>query len=239
VPIDLPRSVLYPLSVIYIAGSAAVAGYDRVIAPPVRITWTAARLGKELPRGLLIALLGGLPSGLLFGYLRGWVNGLIGGLMFGLILAFLILLQDRLRVLRRHESIDGTSLSALQVALVSSRFGLPFGLVVGATYGVVAALHFGWPVGLGQGTIIAFAFSIFSGLYLWLAIGGRAYLQHAVLRALLVRQGVLPWRIRRFLDDMVRSTLLRRESGGYSFLHDLLLAYLAAEPRGRAGGNDE
>ena len=63
-------------------------------------------------------------------------------------------------------------------------------------------------------------------------------MQHYVVRALLVRAKVAPWRYDQFLDAMVQRLLLRRSGSAYLFVHRLLRDYLA-EPdpdRVRAAG---
>jgi hypothetical protein len=51
---------------------------------------------------------------------------------------------------------------------------------------------------------------------------GSAYVQHYLLRALLVRCGYGPWRYVRFLDYATSRHLLRRVGGAYEFIHPLL-----------------
>jgi hypothetical protein len=51
---------------------------------------------------------------------------------------------------------------------------------------------------------------------------GSAYVQHYLLRALLVRCGYAPWRYVRFLDYTTRRHLLRRVGGADEFIHPLL-----------------
>lgn len=65
---------------------------------------------------------------------------------------------------------------------------------------------------------------------LW--VGGRAVLQHLVLRLLLVRGGAAPWGYVSFLDEATDRLFLRRVGGGYVFVHRLLLEYLADNATG-------
>ena len=120
-------------------------------------------------------------------------------------------------------------MSGRQLLTIASRYGIPFGAVVGTVYGSVAAAFFGPLVGVLQGTDVAAAFSDCGTYFLWLAIGGRSYLQHLTLRAALARQQKLPWRLTSFLDTMVASTVLRRHGAGYAFNHHLLHAHLLGE----------
>jgi hypothetical protein len=62
-------------------------------------------------------------------------------------------------------------------------------------------------------------------ILLW--AGGKASLQHLVLRRLLVRNKAAPWRYVEFLDEATDRLLLRKVGGGYVFVHRLLLDYFA------------
>lgn len=65
------------------------------------------------------------------------------------------------------------------------------------------------------------------GLTAGLYCGGRAYLQHFVLRFLLWQARSLPFDYPRFLDYAAERILLRKVGGGYIFIHRLLLEYFA------------
>jgi hypothetical protein len=58
-------------------------------------------------------------------------------------------------------------------------------------------------------------------------MGVLAGLRHLLLRALLARAGLLPWRTVSFLDEATHCILLYRDGGGYGFIHRLLLDYFA------------
>jgi hypothetical protein len=70
-------------------------------------------------------------------------------------------------------------------------------------------------VGLG-GTIVG-----------WLRNGGRANLQHLVLRLILWRNDLAHLRYVRFLDYAAERIFLRKVGGGYIFVHRLLQDYFA------------
>ncbi|HEY0768783.1 MAG TPA: TIR domain-containing protein [Sphingobacteriaceae bacterium] len=61
-----------------------------------------------------------------------------------------------------------------------------------------------------------------------LLYGGRACIQHAVLRVLLYSKGYIPWWYVRFLDDAASLTLLKKVGGGYKFIHESLLDHFAS-----------
>jgi hypothetical protein len=56
-----------------------------------------------------------------------------------------------------------------------------------------------------------------------LALGGAYYLYHQVIRSLMARSQLGPWRYVGFLNEAVTLRLLRSEpGGGYTFVHPLL-----------------
>ncbi|HSV66474.1 MAG TPA: hypothetical protein VLJ59_11285 [Mycobacteriales bacterium] len=232
VPIDMPRTILYPLSVTYITGSTAFAGYSRVFAPPIRVHWSSISLPRELWWGAVVAVAGGLPVGLIFSFVAGLRSGLAGAAIFGTILGLIVVIQRSLRTLTQQESEDGRRMTGAEIVRVASRYGVPFGVLVGTTYALVSTLYFGAAVGIGQGAIITVAFSTFGSYFLWLAVGGRAYVQHYVLRVFLARHQVVPYRFEKFLTEMTKATIMRRRSGGYVFMHDLVQAHLSAGTEG-------
>jgi DNA polymerase III delta prime subunit len=69
-------------------------------------------------------------------------------------------------------------------------------------------------------------------ILLW--AGGKASLQHLVLRCLLVRNRAAPWRYIEFLNEATDRLLLRKVGGGYVFVHRLLLDYFADLQKGEA-----
>ena len=61
-----------------------------------------------------------------------------------------------------------------------------------------------------------------------LLMGGWASWRHYVLRGLLARAGVLPWKLPALLEEASRRILLRRIGSGYTFIHQLFLDYIAS-----------
>lgn len=68
------------------------------------------------------------------------------------------------------------------------------------------------------------------GLTAWLAEGGRTWLLFQLSHARLAREGWLPWRLWRFLDDAHRRGVLRQAGDVYQFRHALLQDHLAGQP---------
>jgi len=74
------------------------------------------------------------------------------------------------------------------------------------------------------------------GFSVWLDYGGRACIQHYVLRIMLWRNGSAPLNYVRFLDCAAGRIFLRKVGGGYIFVHRLLLEYFASlEPEEEGG----
>jgi hypothetical protein len=88
------------------------------------------------------------------------------------------------------------------------------------------------PLGpLGLAVLVAVV--LFTPALFW--FGGIDVVLHAVLRLVLSVSGVVPLRLRRFLEYAVHLGFLRRAGGGYIFFHRLLLEHFAARPaRGAA-----
>ncbi len=79
----------------------------------------------------------------------------------------------------------------------------------------------------GEGFTYGLIAGLVSGLLAWLLNGGRACIQHMILRVLLWRTKVIPWNYPHFLDEAADRILLRKVGGGYIFVHRLLLDYFA------------
>ena len=83
---------------------------------------------------------------------------------------------------------------------------------------------FGVSDGLGRGPLIG----LFGGLLVVMVCGGLTWWRHWLLRLLLWRGGTIPWHYVSMLDEASRCILLRKEGGGYRFIHDLFRDYLAS-----------
>lgn len=69
---------------------------------------------------------------------------------------------------------------------------------------------------------------VFFALLSFLGIGrGTAILQHFILRFIIWRRGLMPWRIVRFLDFTSELIIIQKVGGGYKFMHGLLMDYFA------------
>ena len=196
--------------------------------------------------GLNVGLKVGLSSGPDTGTIYGLSDGLSAGLSVGL--SYWILLglfqgisgeriEDRFRRVPnqgirrsfRNSAIMGIISGGVIWMIGTLSDGLGRGLrhVLQShqlVVGLSSALNSGLNVGLRDGWHIG----VYSGLLVCAVIGGLAVLRHVVLRLLLWHSHTCPWNAPRFLDDATARILLRRVSGGYSFVHQLILDYFAS-----------
>ena len=61
-----------------------------------------------------------------------------------------------------------------------------------------------------------------------LIFGGRAVIQHLILRILLYRRGFMAWKYASFLDYCADRIFLQKVGGGYIFIHRLLMEHFAS-----------
>jgi DNA polymerase III delta prime subunit len=158
-------------------------------------------------------LVGVLVGGLFFGLFFGLGFGLFVGLLFGLV---------------------GYAKSIVPVETVSWSWprawaGLFVGLFVGLFFGLLFGLFFGLGFGLGFGLVGVLGFGLVGGLLFGLRFGGRAYLQHLVLRLLLRRNNFAPLNYVPFLDYATERIFLRKVGGGYIFVHRLLMDHFSEQ----------
>ena len=108
------------------------------------------------------------------------------------------------------------------------RYGLATGLSHGLAYGLnYGSFRVGLSHGLNYGLGVGWLLALCGWLVVWGATGGLPILHHYTLRVLLARSHTFPLDARRFLDDATARALLRRQGGGYGFLHRRLLDYFA------------
>jgi hypothetical protein len=188
-------------------------GYSKAIHPIETLRFSWSRMMRPmLGFGLLAGLLSGLFFRLILGLDEWLLAGLFAGLSFGLI-------EGGLMVTRTFPN-EGIHRSARSALLSGLFFGLPLG----------------WLFGLDEGLLAGLFFGLSFGLFFGLAFGGRACIQHYVLRIMLWRNGSAPLNYVRFLDYAADHIFLRKVGGGYIFVHRLLLEYFASlEPEEEGG----
>jgi adenylate kinase family enzyme len=84
--------------------------------------------------------------------------------------------------------------------------------------------------GLIYGLINGLALSLTISPFVALGVGGRASIQHLLLRLLLYRNNCIPWNYGRFLDYCTERLFIQRVGGRYRFMHRLLQEHFAAMP---------
>jgi eukaryotic-like serine/threonine-protein kinase len=173
-------------------------------------------------RGLPVAVAVGIAVALVSIQVYGHSVWLVFGLVYGLSVWILLgLIAGEVEsVARPNQGIRRSARSAtrvgLAVGLVSGLGGIFGGLAIGEP-------RFGLAYGLSSAALVGLFGAIVSGLY--------ACLSHIALRLVLWRSGTFPWDVEAFLDDAAQRILLRRAGGGYTFIHRLLLEYIAGLPR--------
>jgi len=209
------------ISVLLGSFSLAILGMlDPTIHPVEIVTWSWKRLTGNRRKWLIwlgLWVLAGLGIGLFDGLILGLSFGLLGLLSFGLFGALQGEPMDYRNFITPNMGIRNSVRNGLSI-------GLLFGLMVGLLFGLSTGLFFGPHFGLLFGLSIGLLFAVLSGLL----FGGRACIQHAVLRFLLWRTGVIPLNYVPFLDYATEALILRKVGGGYIFIHRLLLDYFAS-----------
>jgi eukaryotic-like serine/threonine-protein kinase len=190
-----------------------------------------ARLGGGLGIGLLVGLGTELGGGLVsrLGGKQG--TGLVVGLGIGLVYKLLIGFAAGLsggEITMKTVPNEGTRRSVRMAVSTGLASGLSAGLLAGLLgkllAGLFGELHEGLLAGLGAGLVAG----PLVGLAIGFNYGGRACLQHLVLRLSLRYYDYIPRRYADFLDYAAERLFLRRVGGGYIFIHRLLQEHFAA-----------
>jgi hypothetical protein len=180
---------------------------------------------------LVFMPVGGLSIGLLFGLFFG---------LFGWVLV--VQMENSIQPVETlHWSWKEAHNGLVDVLANGLQLGLSIGLF-GGLLGGLAGLLFGGPFlfyglfaglvgGLFGGLLGWLGVGLFGGLYVGLLFGlikgGKACIQHGVLRVLLWRYDYAPLRYVRFLEHAKDLLFLRRVGGGYIFVHRMLMEHLA------------
>ncbi len=82
-----------------------------------------------------------------------------------------------------------------------------------------------WDIANSIGSGLSFGLMI--GSLGFIIFGGRACIQHFVLRLILYRKGYIPWNYARFLDYTTERLFLQRVGGRYRFMHKMLQEHFA------------
>jgi serine/threonine protein kinase len=155
----------------------------------------------RLSHALIYLLSIGLSTGLSYWFLLGLSQGMA---------------QERIEDQDRRITNQGIHRSLRN----SVTMGIIGGIMIGSLGMLSYALIYGPNHWLSQQGLLT---SISGGLLICMLFGGLAAFRHYVIRFLLWRSHIFPWRVPQFLNDATVRFLLRRVGGGYSFTHRLLL----------------
>lgn len=217
---------------LYWIGGRLIVGLREEIITVETLSWSWQEVRRRLLGGLFIGLLAGLLVGLL-----GWQGvGPFFGLLFGLLglllveLLFLLFsgLSGEPGIGKTTAPNQGIRLS-LKNALRGGLFvGLLFGLLVELLVGLLVGLYSRLPFGLFVGLLFGLSGGLLVGLLFGMLYGGNTVIQHFILRYILARNNLLPWKLSPFLDYCADRVFLRKVGGGWVFVHRLLLEHFAA-----------
>ena len=215
-----------------------------------KLNWSWKQAGIGLMGGLIGGLITGLIVGLIGGIFGGISIGISLGLFVGLIIGLVIGLSAILWGTNAAEShnlmfnkmtfgvygkligefrgglssqnINQTTFPGQRIYSSTRNAFISF-LINALSFGLLGRL-FSW-VNFNMTSILMFG--LIGGLYGGLNFGGLAVIQHYVLRLMLNKNKLLPWRLVPFLDHCVDLIFLRRVGGGYIFVHRLLMEHFA------------
>lgn len=219
--LSTPKHPRSPLALVSI--SFMLFGFSQGLGPGLNQGWDQG-LSWALSWGLSQGLSWGLGCWLLLGLFQGISPRQVDNC-------------DR-RVLNwgiRNSFRNGVFMGIMSAVLVGSAsvlalglsYELSYGLHYGLSWGLSYELSYGLRAGLSQGLNYAWLFAMSGGLLAGMLCGGLAVLRHYILRLLLWRAGIFPWKVQPFLMDATTRILLLPLDGGYIFAHRQLLEYLA------------
>jgi hypothetical protein len=204
-------------------GAIGVRAARQTKAETIQVVETLSWSRSTTRSALAIGLPFGVTCGLILGWALGVGTGLLSGLAIGLALGLLIIAKgltgSEVKVKTSpNQGIWASAYNAVGVGLsVGLTSGAPIGLLAGLLGGGSYRLAFGLPFGLAV------------GLFMALFFGGEACLKHLLLRMMLYREGLVPRDYIHFLDYAAERILLQKVGGGYTFVHQLLKGYFAAQ----------
>jgi eukaryotic-like serine/threonine-protein kinase len=211
------------------------------IQPVEIVTWSWKNIQRNFVNFLLIGSIIGLVLGMLSGLSHGQVYGPIVGAAYGFnngLLVFLVLglffglssglsnkILEESSIVKPNQGIWRSAVSGLFTGLLVGLLAGLFYILIGfLILGPELGLYFMLNYGLGYGGGYALVFILVFGLW----NGGKAFIQHFILRWFLWHAKSIPWNYPRSLDYAADCILLRKVGGGYIFIHRLLLEYFAS-----------
>jgi NACHT domain len=211
------------VTAIGIGAGVGILMHSKTVQPVDELRWSWLTLRRRLPSRMPMAVLLGAIAGTIAWAQSGVPQqGAVFGMATGLLALLLYLAVGGFTGGLREDIAspnDGMRRTRRTAVLGGLPIALPFGLLTAGLYGIAASPT----IGIVAGLHTTIAFWIMAGLW----AGGRDYLRHLSIRALLWRARLAPWRYARFLDYAVDRLLLQRVGAGYQFMHPLLLDYFA------------
>ena len=213
-----------------------IGGLEKGEIKPAEVLNYKMKPGREMLIGVLV---GGLSGGLIFGLSSavlsqifrsihvqidvmnlGLRGAMFGGVLFGLGGGFSAAEKEMIAAPNQ-----GILLSAKNAIILGLSSALIFGPII-----LVVIWSFYWPFfGMFFGLNGVLFFVVFFGVIVGMLFGGgRAVVQHFILRFILYREGLLPWKLVTFLDYATERIFLRKVGGGYVFVHRMLMEYFAS-----------
>ena len=195
------------------------------IRPIDNLQWSWRLARQNLPEGLLYTGLFVLMFVTIFKILNFELLGMAGA--YGLMLGFMSWLVSAFRgldVKTKLQPNQGIWQSARNAVILGLGMGLLSALFI-ATIDVVLRDQGFWD---SFNLFALFMSGSFFGLLAAMIGGGKAVLQHVLLRHMLYRRGLMPWNYARFLRYCCDRIFLQKVGGGYIFIHRLLLEHFAS-----------
>jgi hypothetical protein len=245
----LHDALSYGLLSLAISALSAVLRRGVHLAERLEWTWESVQRSLATPRRLrstltlvsLLFVLFGSGQGLGAGLHQGLNQALSQGLSWGpgcwlLLVLFQAVSYRRVDNRDRHAFNRGIRASfshSLVMGIIGALLvGCMSVLALELSYGLhdVLVPWLGDPAGSGPELNHIWLFIMSGGLLAGLLSGGLAVLRHSILRLLLWRAGLFPWKVYPFLQGAVARMLLLPLGAGYIFAHRQLLEYLASTP---------
>jgi DNA polymerase III delta prime subunit len=194
------------------------------IKPIENLKWSWKLARKNLPKSLAFSVLFVLMFVTFFQALK--IDALGLAIAYGLLLGFLFGLGNAFRgmdVKTRLQPNQGIWQSGRNAVT----FGLGMGLFSAVAMGLVDILFRGENFDEAFSPISLFMVGTLFGLLAAVIGGGKAVIQHVLLRNMLYQNGTMPWNYARFLRYCCDRIFLQKVGGGYIFIHRLLLEHFA------------
>jgi hypothetical protein len=201
---------------------------DLVEAIEISMSITARhKLFQEIKENLNFGIIGGLVTGLFLGLIFGLSTGFIMGLISGSTTGLLIGLIDGFRtdIQSRTHPNQGVWNSLKNMAIIC-------GIAIATTPVFLFILKTSFPIVVARNGSeifihIILCFLVLMTFYLG---GGKACLQHFVLRLVLCCSHQIPWDFVVFFKHAEVRLFIQRTGGSYSFIHRYLQEHFASLP---------